>query len=141
MKRTLLVATICLVLAGCGSYSENRIAPLSSPPKTIALGEFKGNDAGIAQLFADTVAIQLTIGGFKIVTEQNQADVIVTGTVSYNCSELGNINDWMISVKRNEQFLRTIEFHGCCGLSGCGVPKEVIPELSRRLVKSLHAND
>jgi len=147
MRRTLVVTAICFCvgLAGCnaGTFSENKIAALSSPPKTIALGEFKGNDAGIAQLFADTVSVKLSKAGFKITTDQNQADVIVTGTCAYKmpCFTIG-INDWILNVKTNSGSpLITEEYHHphATGdiFSGWKSHQEVINELSHRLVKAL----
>jgi len=147
MKRTLLMATICLVLVGCsqGTYNETTIAKLGSPPKTIALGEFKGNDAGIAQLFADTVAVQLSTNGFKVTTDQNRADVIVTGAVCYKGPGFyAGLSDWILSGKtRDGSTLYSLEFHQVLGgWRTDKIPKEIMPELSRRLVRSLRdAND
>lgn len=141
MKRTLVVATICLILAGCsqGTYSETRIAAFSSPPKIISLGEFKGNDAGIAQLFADTVVVQLSKNGFKVTTDQNQADVIITGACTYKMPGwLVGTSDWILTVKtKTGSPLMTQEYHHPRADIGWKFHQEIINELSRRLVKSL----
>jgi hypothetical protein len=136
MKCTLLLAMICLVLAGCGTYSETRITTLSSPPKTIALGEFKSNNIGIAQLFADTVAVQLTAAGFQVVAYPNQADVVITGSVSYivpNYAQSGSSN-WILMIETKEgQILGTIG----CDVIGQKESNEVISEMAKRLVNYL----
>lgn len=140
MKQALLLATICLMLAGCGTYSETRIITLSSPPKTIALGEFKGNDAGIAQFFADTIAIQLTTADFQVIADLNRADVVITGAVSYIVPTYGQSgsSNWILMIKTKEgQILGTIG----CDVIGQKESKEVISEIAKRLVKYLQGNN
>ena len=140
MKHALVVtACFCLVMAGCGTYSETRVTKLNSPPGTIAIGEFKGNDPGIAQFFADTIAGQLSAGGLKIITDQNQADIVITGAVSYKTDYWsGHINDWILTAKTKEgQIVAMVEFHEGYLDIGHKWPKEIVPELAQRLSKAL----
>lgn len=137
--KTLVVATICLMLAGCGTYSETQITTLKSSPKMIALGEFKGNDEGIAQLFADTIAAKLSANGFQIITDQNQADIVITGTCVYKMPGwLVGSSDWILMLKTKEgSILATQEYHHPRADLGWKFHQEIINELSHRLIKFL----
>ena len=141
MKRTLVLATICFMLAGCSSFNSTSIQRLKNI-HTVTVLDFDCKEPVNGKLIADAIRAELAQAGLEII-DDNNADVVISGSVSIGQGGwITGIRGWVDSVvvlikNKNGQLLASSRFDqgsAAVGCWGAKSPADIGHELGKKII-------